>query len=127
MKKDEWKKIIEDQIKVDKEYLPSFQTAITLLSEILEQREIVFDKYVSSGGEPVVTFVSDRKSENLKENPLLRVWKELTAEALQYLNALGLTASGLQKIQGRIPEKTMSKSAEDIMKEIRNNQKRSGK
>ncbi len=118
MNKDEWKTVIESQIKADEHYLPSFQTAISILSEILEQRERVFEKYISNGAEPVVIFTSDRGAENLKENPLFRVWKELTAEALAYLNALGLTASGLQKIQGKIPEKP-SRSVEDIMSEIR--------
>ena len=118
MNKDEWKTVIESQIKADEHYLPSFQTAISILSEILEQRERVFEKYISNGAEPVVVFTSDRGAENLKENPLFRVWKELTTEALAYLNALGLTASGLQKIQGKIPEKP-SRSVEDIMSEIR--------
>lgn len=104
MTREEWKPIIEEQIKIDKNYLPSFQTSIMILCEILEQRDVVFDTYIQSGGQPVVMFTSDRKAENLKENPLLKVWKELNTEALAYLNALGLTASGLRKLRGQLPQ-----------------------
>ena len=104
MTKKEWKKVIEDQIKFDHEYIPSFQTTINVLCELLEERDRVYDMYVETGSKPVVIFTSDRGAENYKPNPLLKQWHELTVTVLSYLRDLGLTAAGLRKLQGTLPK-----------------------
>ena len=104
MNKSEWKKIIEDQIKFDHDYIPSFQTTIQILSEMLEERDRVYAMYMESGAQPVVNFTSDRGAINLKPNPLLRTWQEINTLCLSYLRDLGLTAAGLRKLQGQIPK-----------------------
>lgn len=109
MEKAKWKKIIEDQIKIDKEYLPSFQTTIEILAEILEERDRVYSEYKKSGAEPLVKFTTDRGAVNMKPNPLMRQWQDLNVSALSYLRELGLTAAGLRKLQGTLPQqKTIS-------------------
>ena len=105
MNKSEWKKVIEDQIKIDHDYIPSFQTTITILSEMLEERDRVYDLYVASGAQPVVNFTSDRGAVNLKPNPLWKQWQESNVNVLSYLRDLGLTAAGLRKLQGQLPKK----------------------
>ena len=103
MNKDEWKIILEDQIKYDHDYIPSFQTTITILSEILAERDRVWKMYEDSGAQPVVNFTSDRGAINLKQNPLQKQWQELNSTALLYLRDLGLTPAGLRKLQGQLP------------------------
>ena len=119
MTKEEWKTIIEGQIKFDHEYIPSFQTTIQILSEMLEERDRVYAQYIEDGARPVVEFKSDRGATNLKQNPLLRQWQEINTLCLSYLRDLGLTAGGLRKLQGTLPkEKIEEYSALD---QIRNN------
>ena len=106
MNKTEWKTIIEDQIKFDHDYIPSFQTTIQILSEMLEERDRVYSMYIESGAQPVVNFTSDRGAINLKPNPLLRTWQDINTLCLSYLRDLGLTAAGLRKLQGQLPKET---------------------
>ena len=105
MTKEQWKTELEKQIKFDSEYIPSFQTTLTILSEILEERDRVRDEYINSGARPVIEFTSDRGAKNPKSNPLLKQWQELNTTALAYLRDLGLTAAGLRKLQGQLPKK----------------------
>lgn len=104
MKKSDYKKKIKAQIKFDSDYIPSFETTIEILSQILEERDRVYSEYTKGGALPVVEFTSDRGATNLKPNPLLKQWQELNTTALSYLRELGLTAAGLRKLQGQIPK-----------------------
>ncbi len=104
MNKEEWKEVIVSQMCVDSELLPSFDTSLSILAEILEERDRVYKVYEDDGSHPVVEFKTDRGSINKKPNPLLKQWQELTVTALQYLRDLGLTAGGLRKLQGQLPK-----------------------
>ena len=105
MKRAQWEKAIKEQTKFDAEFIPSFKTTIKILAEILEERDNVHAEYVKGGARPVIEFTSDRGAVNLKPNPLLRQWQELNTTALAYLRDLGLTAAGLRKLQGQLPER----------------------
>lgn len=118
MNKKEWKKIIEDQIKFDHDYIPSFQTTIQILSEMLEERDRVYAMYMESGAQPVVNFTSDRGAINLKPNPLLRTWQEINTLCLSYLRDLGLTAAGLRKLQGQIPKEKPDNLNMNVLQEL---------
>lgn len=115
MDKSKWKKVIKAQIKYDHDYIPSFKTTIDILSEILAERDRVYDFYMKSGGQPVVNFTSDRGAVNLKQNPLLKQWTDLNTSALNYLDKLGLTAAGLRKLQGQIPKDEVKKNDFELM------------
>ena len=110
LKRAQWEKKLKEQIKFDAEYVPSFQTTIKILAEILEERDRVYDAYVKDGARPVIIFTSDRGAENPKPNPLLRQWQDLNTSALAYLRDLGLTAAGLRKLQGQLPKKEPKRS-----------------
>ena len=114
----QWKKAIEEQIKFDADYIPAFKTTIQILSEMLEERDRIYTAYLDAGAQPVIEFTSDRGAVNLKPNPLLKQWQEINASALLYLRDLGLTAAGLRKLQGQLPEKP-ARTCEDIMRQIR--------
>lgn len=109
MDKSQWKTELEMQIKYDREYVPSFQTTIMILAEVLEERDRTYQMYIESGAQPVVNFTSDRGAVNLKQNPLLKTWQELNTTALAYLRDLGLTAAGLRKLQGQIPKEEVKR------------------
>ena len=104
MNKTDWKKTITKQIKVDREYIKAFDTTLSILAEILEERDRIYEAYEADGSRPVVIFTTDRGAENLKPNPLLRQWQDLNVTALQYLRDLGLTPAGLRKLQGQLPK-----------------------
>ena len=105
MKKAEYKKRIKEQIQVNTELIKGFDMTINCLAQILEERDRVYLEYIGKGAHPVIEFTSDRGAVNLKPNPLLKLWQELNNTALQYFNALGLSAAGLRKLGGQLPEK----------------------
>lgn len=100
----EWSKILKKQIKFDHDYIPSFETTVQILSELLAERDRVYQMYEDTGSRPVVEFTTDRGAVNLKPNPLLRTWQDLNVTALSYLRDLGLTPAGLRKLQGQLPK-----------------------
>lgn len=104
MNKKTWTKRITEQIKIDRAYLPSFQTTIDILAEILEERDRVYSAYIEDGRRPTIVFTTDRGAQNPKPNPLLRQWQDLNVTALQYLRDLGLSPAGLRKLQGQLPK-----------------------
>lgn len=100
----EWEDVLKAQIKFDRDYIPSFETTVQILSEMLAERDRVYKAYVDTGAQPVVNFTSDRGAINLKQNPLLKQWHDLNVAALSYLRDLGLTPAGLRKLQGQLPK-----------------------
>lgn len=105
MKKENYKKKIKKQIQIDSKQITNFDTSIIILSEILEERDRIYELYQEKGAQPLVMVTSDRGAENLKPNPLLKQWNELNTTALQYLRELGITPAGLKKIQSETPQK----------------------
>lgn len=120
MTSEEWKAIITSQMSVESDLLSSFDTSLNILAEILEERDRVHAAYEEDGSRPVVEFKTDRGSVNMKPNPLLKQWQELTVTALQYLRDLGLTAGGLRKLQGQLPKEKSghSDAFEEFLKSI---------
>ena len=93
-----WKSKIKKQMQALGLYKPEFDTVILTLAGILEQRDIAFDDFISTGGEGCVEHISDRGSVNIRRNPRLQVWMDLNTQALAYWRDLGLTPSGLKKL-----------------------------
>lgn len=93
-----WKSRIKKQMNGVGTYKPEFDTVILTLADILEQRDMAFEDYVAAGGEPCVEHTSDRGSVNIRRNPRLQVWMDLNTQALAYWRDLGLTPSGLKKL-----------------------------
>lgn len=120
MNKNEYEEKIKAQITIDAECLPSFQTSIDILAEILEERDRVHEAYIKDGARPVIDFTSDRGSVNPKKNPLLMQWQDLNAQALAYLRDLGITPAGMRKLQGTIPTQTQGGKLEKMLEDIMN-------
>ena len=58
----------------------------------------VYQEFLDGGAVPVVERVSDRGAKNSAKNPLLTLWMELNRDALAYWRELGLTPSGLKRL-----------------------------
>ena len=93
-----WKGRLKNLMKAVGTYKPAFEPTIQAAAELLEQRDQVYQQYVQDGSLAMVKKVSDRGAENLVENPLLRTWREMQAQALKYFQELGLTSAALKKI-----------------------------
>ena len=79
-------------------YKPAFEPSIQAAAELLEQRDQIYQQYINEGSRAMVIKISDRGSENIVENPLLRTWREMQGQALKYFQELGLTSASLKKI-----------------------------
>ena len=119
MDKSKWKKRITKQIKIEHDYIASFQTTIDILAEILEERDRVYKAYIEDGAQPTIIFTTDRGQKNPKPNPLLTQWQDLNVTALQYLRDLGLSPAGLRKLQGQLPKDRGNRPG-GILEQIRN-------
>lgn len=119
MTRKSWKKALVEKTKEEGTYKPSFDIAIDILSEILEERDKVYKLYLEDGSRPVVDVTTDRGQTNKRPNPLLNQWKDLNDSALRYIRELGLSPTGLKKITGDFKTETKKKnSLEEFMKEF---------
>ena len=113
-----WKKKIEQQMKDCKVYHKSFASGIDALADILEQRDRVKQEFEESGGKATVVHTLDRGAENMKMNPLLKIWMDLNKQALDYWNSLGLTGRSYKQIAGSVNVKVESRSLEEALSEL---------
>ena len=98
MNADEWKRAIRRATKAAGTYKKQFDAPIDALAKILDQRDRVYQEFLDGGAEAVIVRVSDRGARNSGKNPLLTLWMELNRDALAYWRELGLTPSGLKKL-----------------------------
>lgn len=99
MKKKAYEKLIITACESVGTMQPAFKSAVSVLAEIMEQREAVYKLYVAEGAQPIITKTLDRGNKNPAKNPLLTTWQDLNDQALTYMNSLGLTAKGLKQIK----------------------------
>lgn len=102
MTKEFWKKII---IKASEEvgtYKVEFEAIIDTLASILEKRDAAEEQYLKMGNKPVVSYTNKGGNTNLVKNPALVVYMELNTQALAYWRDLGLTPSGLKKLNADV-------------------------
>ena len=97
---------------------PAFEGAINILAEILEQRERVYKQYTAEGSQPIIIKTLDRGNQNPAKNPLLVTWQDLNAQALTYLDSLGLTAKGLRRIKDREAVGSKETSFEEMIRSV---------
>lgn len=118
MDKTEWKEQIKLQTQAAGTYRAEFTPTIDALAEILEQRDRAYEQFVDEGSQVVVVHTLDRGAENTKKNPLLQVWMDLNAQALAYWRDLGLTPSGLKKINEKLMDKPKKSALAEAMKAL---------
>lgn len=98
MEAKKWKSKIVKAMKAVGTYQPAFDSVVLTLANILERRDEAENMYLISGGKPIVKHTNKAGATNLEQNPALRLINDLNRDALQYWRDLGLTPSGLRKI-----------------------------
>ena len=77
-----------------------------------------YQQYIDDGAQPCITRTSDRGAENLAKNPRLVVWMDLNAQALTYWRDLGLTPSGLKKLDDQALKAKKRSSLAEALRDI---------
>lgn len=111
MAKTKWKAVINKQMAALHIEIEPYKPVIATLCDILEQRDAVYNMYLSEGGEPVREYTNKFGATNLVKSPLLVLWDDLNKSALAYWRDLGLTPSSYKKLAGDKPPETKSKLA----------------
>lgn len=93
-----WKKKIKECMEKAGTYRDCFEPVMDTLADILEKRDNTQELYEKSGANPVVKHTNKGGATNIEKNPLLVVVNDLNRDALAYWKELGLTPSGLKKI-----------------------------
>lgn len=122
MKKESWKRKIIDSCRQAGTYQPCFDTVIDTLALILERRDDANEQFVKSGGKPIIAYTNKGGATNPAKHPALIVWDDLNKTALQYWRDLGLTPSGLKRIneQAMAPRKrsALAEALRDLGEEL---------
>lgn len=118
MNKAEWRKNIIDACKAAETYQPFFDSAIDTLAGVLEMRDDAQEKFEASGGNTVVTHTNKAGATNIVKNPMLVVVTELNAQALAFWRDLGLTPSGLKKVNEQAMKGKKRSALADALKEL---------
>jgi len=98
MKRNAWQKRITEATRQAGTYKPYFEAAIETLAAILEKRDEAEKYYKESGSVPIVEHTNKGGATNMEQNPALRLINDLNTSALQYWRELGLTPSGLHRL-----------------------------
>lgn len=101
----EWQKAINKALSGLGQTDKAYKAVIDTLSDILEQRDRTYEKYIEDGAEPVMEYTNKGGSTNTVKNPLLVLWDDLNKSALAYWRELGLTPSSYKKMTGDSPKK----------------------
>lgn len=104
MKKEAWKEEIREASEAAGTYRPYFDSIIDTLAGIMEMRDDAAEKFAATGGNTVVAHTNKGGATNIVKNPALVVILDCNAQALAYWRDLGLTPSGLKKINEKAME-----------------------
>lgn len=118
MKASAWKRKIIEQCQEVGTYKDAFLPTINALSQLLEQRDATYEVFLQSGGERMVARTSDRGAVNQSVNPALKLWQELTRDALAYWRDLGLTPAGLKRINEAAMQKPKRSALAEALKAL---------
>ena len=111
-----WQKMTIDICNSLGTYRDEFLPMIETLSDILAERDRVYDQYVKEGSETLVIKESYTGVQNLIKNPLLATWEDLNKDALTYWRDLGMTPAGLKKLNASVVSvKAASAGIEQIL------------
>ena len=106
-----WKADIIKQTKAVGTYQAAFLPAINATADLLAQRDQIYQQYEDEGSQAMVIRELDRGGKNRVENPLLKTWRELQAQALKHWQELGLTPASLKRINEAAIKSSEKKSA----------------
>ena len=96
MPKITWKKRIKNACEQAGTYNKVFDPVIEALATILEKRD--YAQSMLEGQPLVIQHTNKAGAKNFVKNPFYMIWDEQNKMALQYWRELGLTPSGLKKL-----------------------------
>lgn len=117
MNKTEWKSKIEESCKSAGTYKQYFDSVIDTLADIMEMRDNAMTDFQESGGQTFID-IETREGPSKKKNPAVAVVMDLNAQALAYWRDLGLTPSGLKKINEEAMKGRKRSALADALKEL---------
>jgi len=118
MTKKQWKTKIKKATTEAGTYRPFFDAVIDTLAGILERRDLALETFEKTGGNVIVKHTNKGGSTNLEQNPALRMVNDLNRDALAYWRDLGLTPSGLKKINEKSMEKPKVSALSEALRAI---------
>lgn len=98
MDKRKWKGKIVKACKDANTYEPYFDSVIDTLAGILEKRDNAEILFAKLGSNTVIRHTNKNGATNIVRNPSLSAIMDLNTQALSYWKELGLTPSGLKKL-----------------------------
>ena len=114
----QWKNLIKQQLSALGQTEKAYDSVISTLADILEQRDAVYQEYIDRGCEPVREYTNKGGNTNLTKNPLLVLWDDLNKSALAYWRELGLTPSSYKKMTGDAPKKEKGGGLAEALKSL---------
>ena len=117
-KKRTWKKRIKDACEEAGTYRPYFDQTIDTLAEILVLRDDARERFKEMGGETVVLHTNKSGEKNPIKNPALVIINDMNQTALSYFRDLGLTPSGLRKIDQSLMKGSQRSGFAEILESI---------
>ena len=114
----QWKNLIKRQLSALGQTEKAYDSVISTLADILEQRDAVYQEYIDAGCKPVREYTNKGGNTNLTKNPLLVLWDDLNKSALAYWRELGLTPSSYKKMTGDAPKKEKGGGLAEALKSL---------
>lgn len=118
MEKAEWIRRIVVACEEVGTYRPAFDNVIDTLADILERRDQAQKTFYDTGGNVIVTHTNKGGNKNIVKNPALNLVNELNRDALAYWRDLGLTPSGLKKLNADVVQDKGGTGLEQILAKL---------
>lgn len=84
----------------------------------MEKRDTANDVFMNSGGNPVISHTNKGGNTNIVKNPALVMVMELNTQALSYWRDLGLTPSGLRKLNAEVIQTKNESNLDKILAKL---------
>ena len=114
----QWKNRINQQLSALGQTEKAYDSVVSTLADILEQRDTVYQEYIDGGCEPVREYTNKGGATNMTKNPLLVLWDDLNKSALAYWRELGMTPSSYKKMTGDAPKKEKGGGLAEALKSL---------
>ena len=114
----QWKRLVKKQLTALGNEEKAYDSVISTLADILEQRDAVYKQYRDVGCQPVREYTNQGGATNITKNPLLVLWDDLNKSALAYWRELGMTPSSYKKMTGDGPKKERPRGLEQALAKI---------
>lgn len=118
MTKAKWIEVIAEACRDAGTYRDYFDGSISTLAEILETRDACQRQYKKEGAVPIIEKVNVMGVANKVRNPLLETIITLNTQALSYWRDLGLTPSGLKKINEKAMQGKQKSGLADMVADL---------